>query len=277
MKRRKTARSLTALDVLKVAAGQGELEPLIDTLVTLRKFPSTKFAAEAWTVVAEREGRPDVYPGNVAVEHQKAAIMAKFSIQPFAADPTEDTMCRLNKLVAAASTGSLTSYGDGYQDLRLRLMLPVARTVFATGFAPYRAAADFWGDKTNSMVRPLLTTPLKDILATPPPAGTDGEDAWFCAAVVVLRELTDGYPIVYVGPSVSTAADDDLPSIAVDRGCFGDNAQRGIVVGDTFTPARHTLCAWLAAAASHPAVNPVASLVLNGKSGGTLDHLLSSD
>ena len=95
------------------------------------------------------------------------------------------------------------------------------------------------------------------------------------AAVVVLKELTNGLPVVRIGPCMAAAKPSDVPSIALDRGCFeADGCARGVVTSAAFTPAAHTLCAWLAAAADAPAVAPVAALVLEGASGSPIDRFL---
>ena len=276
-KRRKVDSSMSALSILQVAAGHADVTPLIDYLVTVEKSLTPAENKESWQIVGARLGRPDDCPNAVAIEHKKKAVRARFERPAALLSPSFETTNRFERLVAAVSRQTtMSSYEDKYQDLRLRLMLPISSTVFANGFAPYRAAAEFWGDKTNSMVRPLVTTPLKEILQDPPADGTDGDDAWFCAAVVVLKELTNGLPVVRVGPCMAAAKPSDVPSIGIDRGCFEpDGCARGVVTADAFTPAAHTLCAWLAAAADAPAVAPVAALVLEGASGGPIDRFLA--
>lgn len=268
---------MTAIDILKVAAGHADVEPLVDYLLSSEKGLTPAEHAEAWSIVSARKGAPNACPCEVAIEHKRDAARAWFGTPESSPPPSAAVADRFARLVAAVSRQTtMSSYEDKYQDMRLRLMLPVAATVFAVGYTPYRAAAEFWGDRTNSMVRPLVTTPLKDILATPPPEGTDGDDAWFCAAVVVLKELTNGLPVVRVGPCMAAAKASGAPSIAIDRGCFdGDGCARGVIASDTFTPAPHTLCAWLAAAIDIPAVAPVAALVLEGASGGPLDRFIA--
>lgn len=276
-KRRKLDSEMSAMAILKVAAGHAKVEPLIEFLVTTEKTLTPAESEESWHIVASRQGRPNECPRVIAVEHKRAAVRDRFVCHPAPRPPSADAVNRFARLVAAVSRQTtMSSYEDKFQDMRLRMMLPVVSTVFAIGFAPYRAAATFWGPETNSMIRPMVTTPLKDILATPPPDGTDGDDAWFCAAIVVLKELTNGLPVVRVGPCMAAAKPSDVPSIAIDRGCFEfDGCARGVVARDSFTPAAHTLCAWLSAAASVPAVAPIAALVFNGSSGGPIDRFLA--
>jgi len=265
-KRRKKPSSLSALDILQVAAGEADVGPLIDYLVRDSTMPPAQ-AREAWMVVAEREAVGDD-PRSAAVKHRKTAVIERFQVADPVIDFPEPAIERLTKLVRNVSRkNALSSYGDCYCDLRLRLLLPPVHCAFISDQAPYQAAAEFWGDQSNGMIRPLLTTPLKELLSE----SDTTTDAWLCAAVVVLRELTRGHPGVYVGPAMATALSD--PAIGVDRGCFA-GAAVGVIHDNVFTPSMHPLLTWLAAARGMPAVEGVAAVVLDGPCGGSFDRFV---
>ena len=267
MKRRRTLKALSALEILQVAAGEADVLPLIDYLVRDVKLPPAE-CREAWSIVAEREGLGEM-PHVTAVNHRKTETQERFTVIPSPPPPAGEVLERFVKFVRSVSQqNALSSYGDDYCDLRLRLLLPSTSVVFISRQAPYKQAAEFWGDQANGMIRPLLTTPLKELLAEP----DTSTDAWLCAAIVVLRELTKGHPAVYVGPSMATALSE--PAIAVDRGCLS-GTDAGVLVGDTFAPSDNPLCAWLVAARNLPGVQAVASVVLDGPCGGGLDRFVT--
>ena len=108
-------------------------------------------------------------------------------------------------LFGFAKQSNFSLHGDAYVALRLRLLLPAELTSSVPRYAaPYEAAAKHFGEGANEVVRPLLTTPIRDVLDQ---ADWGPDDvAGFCAGAVTLREMLGEEPHVYVNNDCATAS-----------------------------------------------------------------------
>lgn len=204
---------LSAMRALEVLAGARDVESF-ESALACEDIRNEQVATEMWRVVGLKslsEGR--VRAAELA--HARRSLHAERIFSLATALPVVTAQETLDKLKAYAAKCAFQTHGDTYVALVLKAMLPPAETALVPrGQAPYEAAARVWGADTNRHIRPLLTTPICDVLRTATWAPSDLRGLF--AGVVTLKEMTGGEPAVYIDAEIA-AADPATPSLAVCR------------------------------------------------------------
>jgi len=238
-----------ALDILEVLHTR-DAKALIRWLVG-HDSTHEGYVAEAWGVAAAVQV-PPADPATLAVKCRQKQVhkIPRKILLP--ADPGGLQELLLN----FAKQSNFALHGDSFVALRLRALLPERATVFAPRYAAaYQAAATHFGDDTNVVVRPLLTTPIRDVLEN---ATWSVEDVGgFCAGAVTLREMLGDEPHVYIGPDCAAAGGVSLAWL---------DGRAGVIDGEGFHTADgplHALWEW---ARRNPKGAPVVAAALGNDS-----------
>lgn len=187
-----------AMDIINVLHTR-DARALINWLT--RHDPTHRdYVAEAWAVAAAVQD-----PAQDAVELAAACRKIKCDkIKTHVIHPQPEHRLK-DLLFGFAKQSNFSLHGDAYVALRLRLLLPPKLTSCVPRYAAaYKAAADHFGDGANEVVRPLLTTPIREVLEE---ANWGPDDvAGFCAGAVALREMLGDEPHVYINDDCAAAS-----------------------------------------------------------------------
>lgn len=189
----------TALDILEVLETR-DAAALLDYLAQLD--PTQRdVTAEAWAVAASVQ-TPIADPAALAAKHRQARVAR---IKTFVLPPHANADSLRGLLFGFAKQSNFSLHGDSYVALRLRLLLPPEVTACVPRYtAAYKEAAEQFGDDANEVVRPLLTTPIRDVLEEA--TWGAGDVAGFCAGAVTLREMLGDEPHVYINDDCAVGA-----------------------------------------------------------------------
>lgn len=250
-------REFSALDVLGVAAGVSSPLPLIEVLKT-HAINDETYESECWQVVCARLQR-DVPPATVASEYRSAVIETFPRCRP--AVPVDNVEPLVTLIKTYAIKCSYASYADSYVAAMLKAKVPPELTsLVPRDLPPYQHVASHFAADCNDVVRPILKTPLRTVLAE----ATWGEHdlQGMFAAVVTLRELTGGVPNLYINTELAAA--DDEPGVfalncLIAGGGIGVVHHRELFFYDT---PLQVLMAWLVAAKNDSRVQELAGKVL---------------
>lgn len=137
---------------------------------------------------------------------------------------------RLIRLLSKyGSRCNFTSYGDGYVERRLKLLLPTWSTVSTPyGRAPHHVSPEVLKEGSNDIVRPILDINIATYLKS----WEERSEASFCAAVACMQEITGGYPVCYLNQEILRKGVDDEPAVVYVKPSFARESRLGVWTGD---------------------------------------------
>ncbi|MGB0549521.1 MAG: hypothetical protein ACPGR8_10335 [Limisphaerales bacterium] len=157
-----------------------------------------------------------------------AAAQSRLTWNETGYQPDASARARFVRLLSAfGARCNFTSYGDGYVERRLRLLLPswsVCTT--AHGRAPHRVTAEQL-THANDVVRPVLDINIPTYLKN-----WSGKSVpTMCAVVACVQEITGGIPACHLNQEVLRCAKPAVPSIAYMTEDFYGEPKLGVWVG----------------------------------------------
>ena len=200
---------VTAMDAIAALSGKLPADDFVARLVTQR-IDDAAAANDLWRVAAQLQDADD---------HAALALTLRHDYVQRTVQPEDsgriDCGNILERIKTYAAHCAFQTHGDAYVAMALKAMLPAPVTVLCEHMAaPYAAGAEHWGRDANKRIRPLLCTPIPDVIDAASWSPTDLRGLF--AAVVTMREITGGQPAVYIDTEIAFAPPSEF-AIAVCR------------------------------------------------------------
>ncbi|MBN21948.1 MAG: hypothetical protein CL678_11770 [Bdellovibrionaceae bacterium] len=210
----------TATGVLEAIVQEEYHQDLFDWLVA-HDVTDSEFCNETWTALWRVMENEHTTWDELAYA-ARLAVVDQFPVLD-SVEVDDDLVETIPSLVVGfAQRTSFATFGDEYVAAALKVKMPRIHTVCHPRKHPaYAIAAKVFGEETNTVVRPLIQQPLKELLRAVRWHETNVNSLF--AVVIALKEMVR-FPELYIDSDIA-AANQDIPAVVV----WGDPMNMGVL------------------------------------------------